>query len=322
MYEGDREQSDRMGEPGQKGITNWWLAAIVLLLGAILFVQLRPEATNVNEVAAAMTTTSAAAASTDDAADDTEESVDTTTTTTEGTTTTSTTTTVASTTTTAAPSATEDFPLTRAAAEQVVSEWIGFIASEDVDAAWALVASDSRSAFGGRSEFGSAFTDLAESYGVWNDVSDMRTYVSSIGSDGPDFELVVTLAGTVGQEGDLLWSAVAIPVTSDGGEAKVAPFLDADMIIGNLWPGSDDVVPVYAPDAQFGMIFPSDGTFLIVVDGVEVTELRVETEDGGSYPSFGPLSLEVGTHAATGIYLTPEGMIYARAFAFVVSEGS
>ena len=325
MQENEMQENEMSGdvtaeEDSGSRTTNWLLVAIVVLLLAILASQVLPRSDD-DEIAAPVTTTS-----TPDTTDTSEDpnAAETTTTVAQETTTTSEpsveTTTTTTTTSTTGSSAVE-VPLTREAAEGAVSDWIGFLADEDADGAWGLVAIDSQQGFGGRSTFDRQLTDLVEGYGAWADVSNPITFVNSLDSDGPDFALVVTLAGTLSQEGESAWSAVSIPVIMEGGSAKVSPFLGDGNEIGILAQGFGDEI-VIPQDAQFTIIFPSSGSLLVFVNGSAVTDTRTETEDGGSYTSFGPLPLEVGNHTVTGIYVDEDGGIHARSRTYVVGESS
>ncbi len=318
MNENEIYDDGTVEEDSASRTTNWLLVAIVVVLLAILAAQVLPGSDDA-EIAAPVTTTSAP--DTTDTSEDPNASESTTTVAQETTTTSEPSVETTITTTTTTGSSVVKVPLTRHAAEDAVSDWIGFLANEDAESAWGLVAMESQQRFGGRSAFDRQLTDLVEGFGAWADASDLVTFVNSLDSDGPDFALVVTLAGTVSQEGESSWSAISIPVIMEGGSAKVSPFLGDGNEIGIGAQGYDDGA-VIQQDAQFTIIFPSSGSLLIFVDGSAVTDTRTETEDGGSYTSFGPLSLEVGNHTVTGIYLDEDGGIHARSRTYVVGEGS
>lgn len=315
MYEDGSEQLNETEELPQRSATNWWLAAIVVLLVALLAAQLWPDNT-VDPIAVAdQTTTTTEAEPIED------EPADTTTTTTSPDETTTTTTIVEDTTTTTTTTTADEVPLSSSAAQNATTTWMTALASDDVDATWDLMSKESQERIGGRGSLEAQLPELMALYGGWLDAPDLISFTSALDSDGPDFALVVTVGGTRPAESEEAWEVVAIPVIMENGMAKVSPFLETDEMVGIA---ADTYVddPVIFSGTHFTVIYPSAGSLLVYVNETFITDLRVETEDGGSYASFGPLGLEVGNHTVTAIYVDEDGSIFARAMTFVVGESS
>lgn len=306
--------------PGRSQATNWLLAAILLVLVAITAVLVfnnSDSADTASTEPGAVTSTTVVETTTTEAGTTTE--AETTTTVAE------TTTSVAeTTTTTTAETTTTIGELTDETATEAVMSWIEAINAGDSDTAYDLVAPESQTAFGGRQGFDGSFSALQEGFGAWAEASgvygegDPWVFVNEIDDD----TRVVTLAGTVSQEGSDGQRAAAIPVVIRDGKALVQPFLRGGTI-EFINPIVADTPPVLDFDPQFEVIIPGAPDVRMFVFTTEadltLTDLGNDTTQVVSDP-FG--NVEVGGISVLTVFYTEDDVVHADAVLFQVGESS
>jgi hypothetical protein len=156
-----------------------------------------------------------------------------------------------------------------AAPTEAVMAWLADLSEGDTTSAWAALAPGSRAHFGSRSAFAAQGSSLAEGYGAWASAHPDDVLVTSLGPDGPDDVVVVTLVGTVNQEGTTQHRADAFPVRMVDGIPRLEPYAFA----GEL----EIVVPEGVPAGGTRPIVPTDQDIVIVVPrGVEAPVLRLD----------------------------------------------
>ena len=303
--------------PGRSNATNWLLAAILVTLVAIVAVLVFNSG---DDEASEPTASIAPIESTTTGADETTTSVGDTTTTTPETTTSApetTTTTVADTTTTTVIDAPTD-------PTEAATGWIAAISAGDADLAWALMAPESQEAIGGREGFDDTFTALQEGWGAWADATDPTgegsPWVFTNQIDGE--VVVVTLAGTVTQEGTEAQRAAALPVMVSGDVALVQPFLRGDPVEFVVPEGGDEPSVVF-PDPVFEVIVPGEPAVQFFV-GDEAIESTVTGGSGEtSLATTAPVpGLEVGGLEVLTVVYLEEGLINADAILMFIGETS
>ena len=131
------------------------------------------------------------------------------------------------------------------ASSDAVLAWVDDLGHGDADAAWAAMGDSSQAHFGSQAEFESLMTDLAEGYGAWSAADPADVQVTPVSTDDEGTIAVVTLIGTVQQEGTTQERADAFPVRIVDGDVVLEPFASA----GEL----EVVIPEPAGDEGIGL---------------------------------------------------------------------
>lgn len=105
-----------------------------------------------------------------------------------------------------------------------VLTWIEALSTGDLDGAWDAMGPASHARWGSQSAFEAEGGELAEDYGAWSGAEPAAVHVTSLTASGDGEVVVVTLVGTVEQEGTPNRRADAFPVRVVDGEAQVEPF--------------------------------------------------------------------------------------------------
>ncbi len=206
-----------------------------------------------------------------------------------------------------------------AAPTEAVLAWVAAVGSRDTDTAWDALGPASKAHFGSEGAFESASTDLVEGYGAWAVVSPEDVLVMQLPSSGDGELVVVTLVGTLLQEGATQRRAAAFPVRMVDGAPLVEPFAFAGEleIVVPEPPGADGDVPrVYAGDdlvvvVPRGVAAPTirldDGDPLVCGEaaGTELTELDDAPGQRCSYRPRG--GIRAGTRVLTVAFVAPDG---------------
>lgn len=295
--------------------TNWLLAVVVLLLvtiAVLVFVIIGDSPFQTDGAAGATTTTSSTTLTT----------LAETTTTTESTTTTST---ISSTTTTTAPpTTTTTLAVNERAAAAAVAAWIKTLADGAADASWALVAPASQEIIGGRSGYDDVFTGLTEGFGAWATATDPNgegspwVFVNEV----DDQLFVVTLAGTVTQEGTTAVRAASIPVVVLDDTMAVQPFLRLDPVQWAEPPFSAEPWAL-APGTTVTIEVPGAPPVVRAFLNADEVATTSEAGEGSSAVMTEPLNaLETGGRYVLTILLLDEEVIHADAVLLVAAESS
>lgn len=200
-----------------------------------------------------------------------------------------------------------------------VLAWVGALGSGDVDAAWEAMGPASHTRWGSKSAFEAERTGLAEGYGAWAAATPDEVYVTSLTASGDGEVVVVTLVGSVGQEGSRVQRADAFPVRVVDGVARLEPFAFA----GEL----EVVVPAPVPDGGTRPVVGSDEELVVVVprgvdaplvrlddgdtlvcgeaEGTELTQLETAPGQRCSYRPDG--GIEPGERVLTVAFVSPDG---------------
>lgn len=209
--------------------------------------------------------------------------------------------------------------LTQAAADasvQAVQAWTAAIAAGDTQGAWAALGDASRAHFGSHAAFASEQSALAEGYGAWAGVDPDDVMVTELGRRGDATLVVVTLVGTVTQEGARERRAEAFPVRIEGGTARVETFAFAGELeflvpgpagSGGAVRGDDELSVVVPRDIEAPTIRLDDGEVLVCGedDGTELTELADAPGQRCDYRPEG--GIRPGRRVVTVAFLAPNG---------------
>jgi hypothetical protein len=205
------------------------------------------------------------------------------------------------------------------ASTEAVLAWVADLGSGDGDAAWAAMGQISRSHFGSQSAFEAELSALAEGYGAWSAAEPDEVFVTPIVTSDDGTIAVVTLVGTVQQEGATHQRADAFPVRILDGEVHLEPFafagelelvvpesIDADGVRPTLDAGEELVIVVpngaEAPvlrldDGRSVICGQAEGTDLVPLDGVPGQRCSYLPQDG-----IGP-----GPHTFTAAFVGSDG---------------
>jgi len=112
-------------------------------------------------------------------------------------------------------------------AAKAVLTWVGHLASGDVDEAWKVLGERSQLHFGSETEFDAAMTGLAEGYGAWAATTPDLVMVTPVLTRGDTTISVVTLVGTLRQEGTTEERADTFPVRITDGKVELEPYASA-----------------------------------------------------------------------------------------------
>lgn len=206
-----------------------------------------------------------------------------------------------------------------AAPTEAVLAWVAAVASRDTGTAWDALGPASKAHFGSEGAFEAASSDLVEGYGAWSGVSPEDVLVTPLPArDGGEL-VVVTLVGSVSQEGTMQHRAAAFPVRMVDGTPRVEPFAFAGEleIVVPAPPGADgdaprvqagdDLVVVVPRGVEAPTIRLDDGDPLVCGDaeGTELTELEDAPGQRCSYHPKG--GIRAGTRVLTVAFVAPDG---------------
>jgi hypothetical protein len=206
------------------------------------------------------------------------------------------------------------------ASSEAVLAWVDDLGEGDADAAWAAMGDTSQAHFGSQDEFESLMTDLAEGYGAWSAADPTDVLVTPVAADDEGTIAVVTLVGTVEQEGTTHERADAFPVRLVDGDVVLEPFASAgDLEVVIPEPAGDDGIgyePVGA-DEELVFVLPSDveapvlqmdGGDTVVCGDAGGTELsNLDQSDGQRCAYLPEGGFEAGAHTVTIAFLGPDG---------------
>lgn len=192
------------------------------------------------------------------------------------------------------------------AAEAVVA-WLHHLADGDIDAAWAALGDGSRTELGSQDELESMRSALAEGYGAWAAAQPDQVLVTPLDAvEGAELA-VVTLVGTVQQEGSAIARTDAFPVRVVDGRAFVELYADAGPIElvapsrdddGALRLLDGDEIVIVVPAGAAPVLRLDDGE-TVVCGRSPVTELT-ELDSGAQRCAYAPAGgVDPGEHLLT-----------------------
>lgn len=199
-----------------------------------------------------------------------------------------------------------------------VLAWVDALSTGDTATAWASLGPASKAHFGSQSAFAAEGSALAEGYGAWSAATPDDVVVTTIaGGDGS--LVVVTLVGTVLQEGTREHRADAFPVRIVDGSARLEPFAFAgelEIVVPEPVPrggsrpvvhGDDELVVVVPRGVKAPTIRLDDDEALICgeADGTELAELDDAPGQRCSYRPEG--GIRPGTRVLTVAFLGSDG---------------
>jgi hypothetical protein len=152
-----------------------------------------------------------------------------------------------------------------------VTAWLAALEDGDTAAAWEALGPASRSHWGSQAAFAEQRSALAEGYGAWSAATPDSVIVTSVPSGADDALVVVTLVGTVAQEGQDQQRADAFPVRLGGEHPQL-----------ELW-SSAGPIEVVVPSAatEGGTRTPvdrHDELVVVVPAGTSAPLLRIDEE--------------------------------------------
>lgn len=203
-------------------------------------------------------------------------------------------------------------------AAAVVVDWINAVAAGEMEEAWSLLGPRSQTDWGSFDAFAGERTALAEGYGAWR-VSDPEVIVTPLDEDGDEALVVVTLVGTVPQEGSTHLRADAFPVRLVG-DRGVLELYDSAGVMEIVVPddvGTDGSLPVMAPTEEIVLVVPGgvvpilrlgDGPVLVCGEapGSELTPLEGTTGQRCGYSP--PDGLPAGDQALLAAFTSGDGL--------------
>jgi hypothetical protein len=200
-----------------------------------------------------------------------------------------------------------------------VLDWVEDLGTGDGAAAWEAMGPASQAHFGSQDAFESEMSSLAEGYGAWSAAEPDDVLVTPVPSDEEGTLAVVTLVGTVDQEGTAHRRTDAFPVRLDDGTAVLEPFAfagDMEVVVPDGASPDGDGAPM-DPDEELVIVVPSDaeapilrlddGATLVCgqAEGTELTDL--EGSDGQRCAYLPPEGMAPGEHTLTMAFLGADG---------------
>jgi hypothetical protein len=217
------------------------------------------------------------------------------------------------------------------APKAAVLEWVAHLGAGDLGAAWSAMGPASRAHFGSESAFAAEGSALAEGYGAWS-AAEPDVLVTALTSSGDGTLLIVTLFGTVEQEGARARRAEAFPVRVVDGVAHLEPFAFAgelEVVVPGEPPAEgslpmvstdDELVVVVPRGVEAPMIRLDDGHTLVCgeSEGTSLTELEGSPGQRCSYRpedglAAGTRVLTVGFSSADGTGVSAEAVLFTAA---------
>jgi hypothetical protein len=219
-----------------------------------------------------------------------------------------------------------------AAPADAVLAWVDALAAGDTHTAWSAMGPASQSHFGSESAFADEGSALAEGYGAWSAATPDDILVTSLVASGDGEVVVVTLVGTVEQEGTRQHRADAFPVRVVHGVASLEPFAfagEVEIVVPEPVPeggtrplvhADDELVVVVPRGVDAPMIRLDDGQTLVCgeAEGTELRELEgtpgqrcTYRPEGGIDP--GDRVLTVGFLSTDGTGISAESVLFEAA---------
>jgi hypothetical protein len=205
------------------------------------------------------------------------------------------------------------------ASTEAVLAWVADLGSGDVDAAWAAMGATSKSHFGSQTAFEAELSALAEGYGAWSAAEPDEVLVTPIASSDDGTIAVVTLVGTVQQEGSTHQRADAFPVRIVDGEVHLEPFAFAgelELVVPEGIPGdgerpaieAGDELVIVVPNGADAPILRLDDGQSVICGQAEGTELGPLDGVPGQRCSYQPEGgIDAGQHTLTAAFLGRDG---------------
>jgi hypothetical protein len=216
------------------------------------------------------------------------------------------------------------------ASSEAVLAWVDDLDTGDAHGAWTAMGDASQAHFGSAAAFEDQLTDLADGYGVWAAAEPEDVLVTPVAKGDGGTVAVVTLVGTVQQDGVAHSRADAVPIRIVDGDVVLEPFASAgDLEVVIPEPASDDgldwesvgtgeeLVFVLPSDAEAPVVRIDGGDTVICgeADGTEFSDLDQSPGQRCAYLPEG--GFEVGTHTVTIAFTGPDGdSITARSLRF------
>lgn len=212
--------------------------------------------------------------------------------------------------------------LSGAAAEAptaAVLAWVAALGEGDMTTAWNGLGPASQAHFGSKSAFAAEESAIAEGYGAWSATTPDDVLVTPVAAGQDGEVVVVTLVGTVTQEGAEQRRADAFPVRMVDGEARVEAFAFAgelEIVVPEPVPAGgtrpvvhadDDLIVVVPRGVEAPTIRLDSGEPLVCGDaeGTELTELDDAPGQRCSYHPEG--GIPAGRRVLTVAFLAPDG---------------
>ena len=156
---------------------------------------------------------------------------------------------------------------------EAVLAWVADLGQGDAAGAWDAMGDTSQGHFASAAQFEATMPEMAEGYGAWSEAAPEDVLVTPVLADDDGTIAVVTLVGTVEQEGTPEVRADAFPVLLVDGEVVLEPFASA----GDL----EVVVPVPASDesAGYGSVGLDEELVFVLPTSAEAPVLRLDSGD-------------------------------------------
>jgi hypothetical protein len=203
---------------------------------------------------------------------------------------------------------------------EAVLEWVDDLGEGDIDAAWSALGEASQAHFGSQGEFEAMSTDLAEGFGAWSAAEPDDVLVTPVSSDDDGIVAVVTLVGTVEQEGVAQRRADAFPVRLVDGDVVLEPFASAgplEVVIPERISadrperepvGSDEELIFVLPEDAEAPVLRIDGGDTVICGEAAGSELAQLDQSSGQRCAYVPEGgFTPGEHTVTVAFRSSEG---------------
>jgi hypothetical protein len=205
------------------------------------------------------------------------------------------------------------------ASRDAVLDWVEDLGTGDGAAAWEAMGPASQAHFGSQDAFESEMTSVAEGYGAWSAAEPDDVLVTPVLSDEEGTLAVVTLVGTIDQEGTSHRRTDAFPVRLADETTVLEPFAFAgamEVVVPDGASPDGDGAPM-EPDEELVIVVPSDveapilrlddGDTLVCgeAEGSELSDL--EGSDGQRCSYLPPEGMEPGEHTLTMAFVGADG---------------
>jgi hypothetical protein len=203
---------------------------------------------------------------------------------------------------------------------EAVLAWVSDLGDGDTDGAWTAMGDASQAHFSSRSEFQAMMPDLAEGYGAWSAAEPDDVLVTPVSSDDDGTIAVVTLMGTVDQEGTSQDRVDAFPVRLVDGDVIVEPFASAgplEVVVpeplsadgaGFEGVGLDEELVFVLPASADAPVLRLDGGDTVICGEADGTELNdLEDADGQRCAFLPEGGFDQGEHVVTIAYVGDDG---------------
>ena len=210
-----------------------------------------------------------------------------------------------------------------------VVAWVNALAGGDMEAAWDALGPASQAHWGSMSAFAAERSGLAEGFGAWSTGTPDDVVLTSLRTTGDDELVVVTLIGTVDQEGSRVSRADAFPVRLTGEDAVIELYAYAgelEIVVpepadqGHARPtvASGDELVVVVPEGVPAPVLRLDDGEILVCGEAPGTELTVLEGASGQRCGYAPEGgIPAGERVLTVAFSTPDGRsVTARSVRF------